>query len=289
VATLTDFIELFSGRTDAYGSWEGGCVKQPVTQIHFVEHLTGIVGMGIYPVDENNMTRWGCSDIDVPDLDGVRNLQTALAVQGINTWVERSRKGYHLWLFAEAMMPAYLMRRCLLVAHQVCDYPAKEVNPKQETVSGFGNYVRLPYFGGMDGTPQERVVLDEYDKPMALSVFVEAALQSRNKVAVIERVALMWKEPRRAELKFDKPIPSISELRYYMSPYTFKIWQHGPLDGSDRSSTLVRLADRLRRDGMRPEEVLSALIEADKRWGKFHSREDGLLQLESIVMKVFSE
>ena len=35
------------------------------------------------------------------------------------------------------------MRRCLLAAHQVCEYPAKEVNPKQDKVNGYGNYVRL--------------------------------------------------------------------------------------------------------------------------------------------------
>lgn len=287
MAVLTDFITLFSGRTDAYGSWEGGCVKEPLSQVHFVEHLAGIVGIGIYPVDEHNLTRWGCSDIDVPDLDGVRNLQTALSVKEIVTWVERSRKGYHLWLFSETPLPAPFMRRCLLVAHQVCDYPAKEVNPKQEKVTGYGNYVRLPYFNGMDSIPQERVVLDNDDKPMALPVFVEQALASRNKPALIERVAELYVAPKPVSIQFGKNNVSTSELRYYMSPYSYKMWENGPLDGSDRSSTLVRLADRLRKDGMRPDEVLTALVDADKRWGKFHSRDDGVHQLELIVMKVF--
>lgn len=287
MAVLTDFITLFSGRTDAYGSWEGGCVKEPLSQVHFVEHLTGIVGIGTYPVDENNLTRWGCSDIDVPDLDGVRNLQTALSIKQIVTWVERSRKGYHLWLFSETPLPAPFMRRCLLVAHQVCDYPAKEVNPKQEKVTGYGNYVRLPYFAGMDAIPSERVVLDNDDKPMTLSVFVEQALASRNKPALIERVAELYVAPKPASIQFGRSTVSSSELRHFMSPYTYKIWENGPLDGSDRSSTLVRLADRLRKDGLRPDEVLAALVEADKRWGKFHAHKDGAHQLELIVMKVF--
>lgn len=287
MAVLTDFITLFSGRTDAYGSWEGGCVKEPLSQVHFVEHLAGIIGIGIYPVDEHNLTRWGCSDIDVPDLDGVRNLQTALSMKEIVTWVERSRKGYHLWLFSETPLPAPFMRRCLLVAHQVCDYPAKEVNPKQEKVTGYGNYVRLPYFGGIDSVPQERVVLDNDDKPMALHVFVEQALASRNKPALIERVAELHVAPKPVSIQFGNNTVPTSELRYYMSPYSYKMWENGPLDGSDRSSTLVRLADRLRKDGMRPDEVLNALVDADKRWGKFYSRDDGVHQLELIVMKVF--
>jgi len=61
----------------------------------------------------------------------------------------------------------------------------------------------------------------------------------------------------------------------------------GPLEGSDRSNTLVRLAYRFRADGLMPQEALTLLIEADKKWGKFHDREDGIIHLESIVMKVY--
>jgi hypothetical protein len=49
----------------------------------------------------------------------------------------------------------------------------------------------------------------------------------------------------------------------------------------------VRLAYRFRADGLMPQEALTLLIEADKKWGKFHDREDGIIHLESIVMKVY--
>jgi hypothetical protein len=80
---------------------------------------------------------------------------------------------------------------------------------------------------------------------------------------------------------------SLGELKYLISPYTYTILSNGPLEGSDRSSTLVRLASRLRQDGLMPAETLTMLIEADKKWGKYHDREDGITYLEQIVMRVY--
>ena len=286
---LSKFIDLFSGRDDAYGSWEGGCVKQQVTQSLFMEHLLGNIGIGIYPVTPDNMTRWGCSDIDVPDLDAVRNLQTALSFKGIVTWVERSRRGYHLWLFSNVAVPAGAMRRCLLAAHQVCDYPAKEVNPKQETVTnGYGNYVRLPYFGGWENQPTERIVLADDETPLDLATFVNQAHDQRNESERIHQVAALWKRPAPAPMptRIGKPM-SLGELKYMISPYSYTIMMNGPMEGSDRSSTLVRLASKLRSDGLMPAETLTVLVEADKKWGKYHDRENGVTYLEQIVMRVY--
>lgn len=286
---LSEFIDLFSGRDDAYGSWEGGCVKLKVTQATFMSHLIGDEGIGIYPVTPDNHTRWGCSDIDVPDLDAVRNLQTALSMKKIITWVERSRRGYHLWLFATEPVPAAAMRRCLLAAHQVCDYPAKEVNPKQETVtSGYGNYVRLPYFGGWDKQPTERIILGDDETPLDLATFVVAAHSRRTTPDKIHAVAKLWKPPVSVpfQMRTGKPM-SFGELKYLISGYTYTILNNGPLEGSDRSSTLVRLASRLRADGLMPAETLAVLIEADKKWGKYHMRENGEAYLEQIVMRVY--
>jgi hypothetical protein len=286
---LSKFIDLFSGRDDAHGSWEGGCTKVKVTQSTFMSHLIGDEGIGIYPVTPDNQTRWGCSDIDVPDLDAVRNLQTALAVKQIRTWVERSRRGYHLWLFAQQPVPAAVMRRCLLAAHQVCNYPAKEVNPKQEVVTnGYGNYVRLPYFGGWDKPVTERVVLDDDETPLDLTTFVEQAHANRVEPDKIHEVAKLWTPPTPPPVIMRSGPPmSLGELKYIISPYSYVIFANGPMEGSDRSSTLVRLASRLRADGLMPAETLTVLIEADKKWGKYHERENGVAYLEQIVLRVY--
>jgi len=71
------FSELFDGRTDAYGTWDGGSVKASVTSDMFASHLNGDFYFGVYPLLDDSTVKWGCSDIDVDDLDAARNLQTA--------------------------------------------------------------------------------------------------------------------------------------------------------------------------------------------------------------------
>ena len=66
------FKTLFEGRTDAYGSWEGGSVKSVVTEETFANHLQGKELIGIYPLTLGNTVKWGCSDIDVDDIDSAR-------------------------------------------------------------------------------------------------------------------------------------------------------------------------------------------------------------------------
>ena len=46
---LEDFVSLFRGRGDAYGSWEGGCVRSPVSPQTFLDHLNGELLFGVYP------------------------------------------------------------------------------------------------------------------------------------------------------------------------------------------------------------------------------------------------
>ena len=87
---VKNFAALFAGRTDAYGSWEGGCIKQPVTQGSFTKHLWGQEYIGIYPMMDDSTVWWGCSDIDVNDIDQARNIQLALKLKLIESWVERT-------------------------------------------------------------------------------------------------------------------------------------------------------------------------------------------------------
>jgi hypothetical protein len=44
---IETFMDLFQGRTDAYGSWEGSSVKKPVSYDNFARHLYGEELIGI--------------------------------------------------------------------------------------------------------------------------------------------------------------------------------------------------------------------------------------------------
>lgn len=288
---VQDFLTLFRGRGDAYGSWEGGCVREKVNEDTFLRHLTGEEKVGIYPCVPNGdvtICAWGCSDIDVDDLDAARNLQTALLMKNVYSWVEKTRKGYHVWVFATVPVKAATMRRALLAAHEACNYPAKEVNPKQEnTGTKLGNYVRLPYPGELTEPCAERFVLDGEENRMELAQFVSRALANRATPDTLESVAQMYRPPVMRSVAFDAPIDEVAPLLKRIPALPFIIWRDGPIEGGDRSTTLYRLAHRLSETDLSPTEAFSIVRNADMRWGKFHLRPDGDKEIEKMIRRAF--
>lgn len=283
------FISLFRGRGDVYGSWQGGCVKRSLTPDTFLGHLQGDELVGVYPLipyKSNWVCVWGCSDIDVDDIDAARNLQTAFAVKGITSWVEKTRKGYHVWVFSNSLTPASTMRRAFLAAHEAINYPAKEVNPKQESArGGYGNYVRLPYPSIALYFPENRYMLrQDSDEPMSFDEFIIEAVNSRTSDVELERLAELWKPPApRQVINEDTPSPELSQVLQKIGPVPYVIWRDGPMEGLDRSGTLFRLSVKLRDRGITPREALVVLKSADLRWGKFYLRHDGDEQLIKII------
>lgn len=282
------FQSLFEGRTDAYGSWEGGSVKSVVTAETFANHLNGKELIGIYPLTLGNTVKWGCSDIDVDDIDSARNLQTSLKVKDIPSFVEKTRKGFHVWVFANDWVSAAVMRRAFLSAHEAIGLPPKEVNPKQEETTGLGNYVRLPYPNGVNVMPENRYVLfDADDTPMTLSQFIYFAMDSRVPANKLLPLAEMHRPKNKAQLDNLPVGVSVQEALDHVDGYVATIWRHGPLDGSDRSTTLVRMVHKMRNLGTPMNHAYVILVDADKRWGKFHLRTDSVEQLVKIVEDVY--
>jgi hypothetical protein len=296
MSDIDNFVTLFRGRGDCYGSDDGGCVRKPLERQTFVDHLEGKSGIGVYPAVPSStpFCVWGCSDIDVEDLPSARLLQRTLKTAGVMSWVERSRsKGYHVWVFAEDRVPAEDMRRMLLAAHQVADYPAREVNPKQSDVSAHkvGNYVRLPYLGGLVDTPQRRVILDDHDTPMPLDVFVYHAIRDRTPVERIQFLASHYVPPARVTPSIDFSSLTDEDLEEALrttSPLARVIWKQGPLESQDRSTALMRLAHVCYRSGVTPSMCRVIVVDADKRWGKYHLRgEAGQVEINKIVERAY--
>lgn len=286
---VKSFSELFAGRVDAYGSWEGGCVKTPVTSGSYTKHLWGQEYIGIYPMMDDSTVWWGCSDIDVNDIDQARNIQLALKLKLIESWVEKTVKGFHVWVFARHPVSARVMRRALLAAHSAAKVPAKEINPKQEEASGYGNYVRLPYPGALFEFPTVRYIIDGSDKPMLLEDFVEKAKTYSVSQGDLEAVARLYVPKLPAQFSTSMPVVPADVAKTLLSPYTLKIFLDGPSVNSDRSTTLVRLAYHLRTDNISPEVAYGIIRTADKSWGKFYDRVDGEIHLAKIIADVYGE
>lgn len=282
------FMDLFKGRNDAYGTWEGGSVKADVAYSTFARHLYGEELVGIYPLTDNSTVMWGCTDIDVDEIDLALNIKTAFEIKGIQSFVEKTRRGYHVWVFADDWIPAPIMRRAFLAAHEAVKVPAKEVNPKQEEATGLGNYVRLPYPNGINEMPENRYVLSEATlEPISLKEFLTEAKQTRTSINLLRPLAELHKPRKRATLDVTSVRQDVQQALDYVSPYVATVWRNGPVGNLDRSNILCMMVHKMREYGTPMNHAYTILVDADKRWGKFHNRPDAVEQLVKIVEDIY--
>lgn len=301
---LKQYITLFRGRGDVYGHNEGRCVKEQLTFEIFQKHLDGTAPIGVYPMFshcDQYYVAWGCVDFDTAEADqhAVR-LHDALMEAGVTSWIEKSRsKGFHVWVFAEHAVLAEHMRNMLIVASQVAETPITEVNPKQTTLKAgqYGNYVRLPFPNVADrSTDRQRIFHRNYvesgdfKNPMDFSDFVSTAWQLRTSEETIHRIASMYQPPKQTAVINNDYVydATLDEAMQILSPLGKVIWRDGPLAGKDRSSTLAKLGHETVRSGLNPSQTKIVLMTADKRWGKYHLRHDGELEIDKLVVRVHS-
>ena len=178
-ADLVAFVDRFAGREGVYarqwcsptGKHGYTPVREPLTPTVVRAHLLGAHTVGVYPVRQDGTARFVAFDLDVARyalgqaarqpagverllqraLGVARTLLDAAASLGLPAYLERSGwKGYHVWLFFEAPVPAAGLRR--LAAALLRRIPAPppdvtvEVFPKQSRVrsGGLGNLIKLP-------------------------------------------------------------------------------------------------------------------------------------------------
>lgn len=302
--TIDRFVELFQGRTDAWGTWDGGSVKYDGWSIHtpLALHLQQGPFVGVYPVTDDNTTGWGCIDIDGkdhPDPDSFDSnwdemwriageLQDVLAYKGVTAWLERTKHGIHVWVFAAERVAASIMRNALLVSCEVANYKPKEVNPKQTAVTAekpLGNYVRLAYPGGLRQQPTDRFVIDEA-RPLTVQEFCQQAITARTPAKTLEEMAALWVPPApRGGLDLGASTEEDFLVLLPILPMVVrKMLDEGAL--GDRSGTLVRAAKIMASEGFKAQPVLTVLRALDDRLGKFVGRVDRDARLIEIVEAV---
>ena len=287
--TVEQFIQLFRGRGDAYGSWDGGCVREPLTPTLFVSHLSGDTQIGVYtsvPTAAGPQCVWGCTDIDVDDFGQADLLRATLASIGIVSWVEKTRRGYHIWVFATGLVPSQDMRYLQLAAHQVAGLNPKEVNPKQLNVSAnlLGNYVRLPYPNGTD----QRRMLDNEGVTMSLEAFADQAFHSRNSPELIAEFASYYVPPATVTVVVGEPSQEITGAAQLLTPLGKVIFRDGPLPDRDRSTTLQHFAHECAKAQLSPADALLLIRDCDLRWGKRYSeRANGEQILLDLLQRAY--
>jgi len=225
------------------------------------------------------------------------NLSVTLRYKSIPACIERTKNGYHVWVFPSVpLVPAKHMRRALQAACKAVGYDPKEVNPKAEGpragTKGLGNFVRLPYGGGLhpDWKPAARFMVTEGEwgrHDLTLVDFLSMG-PLRTQPLDLELTAALWTPPTVAHHEVDYEAGlDVEPILHLLDGRTWTIWKDGPLPGSDRSSTLARLAYECAERGITATQAFAVVKSADERWGKFSERADCQEQLARFIDRAY--
>jgi len=163
------FAAIFDGLKCAYGTFEidskksngknvgkARVVREPRTTDQFEQHLSGKgAGIGIIPINEDDMCKWGCIDVDEYPLDHKR-LVEKIRRASLPLVVCRSKSGgAHLFLFSLEWITAKKMRDTLQHLASALGHGSCEIFPKQIKLyldrGDVGNFLNMPYFDAEEG------------------------------------------------------------------------------------------------------------------------------------------
>jgi len=164
--------DVFIQRHDLYArQLDNGryvCVREPLTQAHLEAHLQGDITLGTYMLDADSNGRFLVLDADdAPDWRRLQGISKVLENMDTESYLERSRRGGHLWLFFEEAVPGQEIREFGqgLINHFTIN--SVELFPKQNQLkTGPGSLVRLP-FGVHRRTGKRYGFYDIQGRPLA--------------------------------------------------------------------------------------------------------------------------
>jgi hypothetical protein len=172
-------MQLFRGRTDAYGTGKGGWVHRSPEYEDFVHHLEGQGhGIGIAPLLDDGTVSFAAIDLDEPNFAAAKEMQQMLGFA--TTWIEESRSGNaHVWAFFREPIDAWIPRGIFRETTAAIGKPTIEIFPKQDKLleGMVGNYINLPYHGNA------RPILADSGEHLPRFDFLEKALISANDLA----------------------------------------------------------------------------------------------------------
>src|SRR5256714_12631185 len=111
---LNEYSRMFVSRRDGYAVQQGNGrylrVGRPLTKSALRNHLDGVESLGTYVIDERGRCRFAVFDADSHNgLDVLLDVQGWLASDGVPSYLERSRRGGHLWvLFQVPALASYV-------------------------------------------------------------------------------------------------------------------------------------------------------------------------------------
>jgi hypothetical protein len=186
------FGALYVGNTRSSGRFDPAKLRmfteyRAVSREEWQDHLTGVMGMGVVPIRDDDTCTWAAIDIDNHEAQEedlpINVVSEKIALHKLPLIACRSKSGgIHCYLFLEAPQPAGRVRIIMNTWATLLGYPGCEIFPKQaRLVNGkdgnrtLGNWINLPYMGG-DDTNRYAVV---GSRKLSLLEFLDAAEKSR--------------------------------------------------------------------------------------------------------------
>ncbi|MCA0456145.1 MAG: hypothetical protein LCI00_19360 [Chloroflexi bacterium] len=146
---VSAYANTFISRLDTYpvqnadGSYVR--VKRPLVTPILEGHIKGHITIGAYALNEKNEAHWICFDADDNDhAFELSYMASDLRKSDITTYLEKSRRGCHLWFFTPSISGVEARRfgKQLLREYKI---EGVELYPKQDKlITGTGSLVRLP-------------------------------------------------------------------------------------------------------------------------------------------------
>ena len=220
------FKEIFEGNNSAYGimkltgevTEKGKAVARALIKRENVidelwsDHIEGKEpALGIIPINENNMCKWGCIDVDVYNLN---HLELILEIKKMSFPLVTFRSksgGAHLFLFAKEFIPASLMQSKLKAMAESLGYAGSEIFPKQTEIlaerGDVGNFLNLPYNGGTRGL---RYTFNAEGDAASLESFYSIYDEWSQTREEIEKIKI--KKPQKVKEFFEDGPPCLNKL-----------------------------------------------------------------------------
>lgn len=161
--TAKRFLDIFSGLDRAHGSYQlSGVItekgkrqgnaltkQEPPTEELWLKHLNGEYGLGIFPLRDDGMCKWGAIDVDIYNLD-FEKLEKDLNKLKLPLIICKTKSGgAHLYFFLKEFTDAKIVRNKLMEIAVALGYSGVEIFPKQVRLASkkdFGNWLNMPYF-----------------------------------------------------------------------------------------------------------------------------------------------
>lgn len=155
------FFALFPSNLRSSGRFDPGRERafteyEPLTVVDFERHLSGQMGCGGVPIQDDNSCMWGAIDFDNHDSDEdlpIKKMEEVARANALPLILCRSKSGgVHAYIFCEKPIAASRVRMMLTKWAATLGMPGAEIFPKQArlgtTKEGklqLGNWINLPY------------------------------------------------------------------------------------------------------------------------------------------------